>query len=862
MSPVEASQLNDIVFPEGGTQNADELFLTGLEIRNSTHHCRPDSTLIHRITMDSPAVQRKKMPSQEEPDTLTSHMFDQLQGGAGDPVSRATLNHLVRIQILLSFPFSFSTFQADEMKNQGMWPSFNVPYTGPDGNDNPYENPPDDEPPIVTADDGREAGSPSDHEDVDLHDNYDIDPNLEYVIYTSENLLDPDVMDQGGEEQEMMSMINDEFQTSSGMLPYDAVNMLPENEPAPINNDETTVEPMEFENDPPETFFPNNETTMEHEVLITENGYHLSSSTSSSSNVCHGIVVTSFPGVIETEDGEQGSSAPAQPPRTRDFNSQQDPTVADLSQQVENSLHVPDDLELDSYDKIFSGPLPIPKYRTVGPSSSDHCCDFQHQSWSSTAEAIPSITDSGYQSALQHHRHPMCLSQKLWRRNMGSRRPANDRYWPKSANHSEIFDSQQPKQYCELDKKASGSLHQVTTKYDFSGSGISEPWSSYYGIGFPHQPPPSLTDAIPSDSAKRKRSSPNSSDQFHHPAKKCKLDGRQLPCSDQQACFSSPVNVCISDSMQKPVIQDLRHENSDLNATVARKTGRISKKQQTVCSPPVQQSYAQEHPLDFLSLKSFQKYDEKKEKYLKCMGKGDTTEAKRVRQRTNVEDEGVRKEMDRNCDYSKKCAKKKKDAINDVILEFIEKVQEMEEVISIERVAISSLELYNFLGGRVDNSDCKAYETKKLLSTGFGSQAEQKVQETWKLFGQAKTKFQLKAQEYTAASKNAEGLSKEEKKKTTASPGSARSRAKSEMEFAEINYDIVCLGLIISKKAQLLIVAHEFARRSVNKIAPRASSNTEEIMKWVDRNGKTKEWDELKSFVEANPELRRSNLYN
>ncbi|ULT97258.1 hypothetical protein L3Y34_005228 [Caenorhabditis briggsae] len=314
--------------------------------------------------------------------------------------------------------------------------------------------------------------------------------------------------------------------------------------------------------------------------------------------------------------------------------------------------------------------------------------------------------------------------------------------------------------------------------------------------------------------------------------------------------------------MQKPVIQDLRHENSDLNATVARKTGRISKKQQTVCSPPVQQSYAQEHPLDFLSLKSFQKYDEKKEKYLKCMGKGDTTEAKRVRQRTNVEDEGVRKEMDRNCDYSKKCAKKKKDAINDVILEFIEKVQEMEEVISIERVAISSLELYNFLGGRVDNSDCKAYETKKLLSTGFGSQAEQKVQETWKLFGQAKTKFQLKAQEYTAASKNAEGLSKEEKKKTTASPGSARSRAKSEMEFAEINYDIVCLGLIISKKAQLLIVAHEFARRSVNKIAPRASSNTEEIMKWVDRNGKTKEWDELKSFVEANPELRRSNLYN
>ncbi|UMM30427.1 hypothetical protein L5515_012315 [Caenorhabditis briggsae] len=823
MSPVEASQLNDIVFPEGGTQNADELFLTGLEIRNSTHHCRPDSTLIHRITMDSPAVQRKtpngmsklrrlgqwissfftEMPSQEEPDTLTSHMFDQLQGGAGDPVSRATLNHL-----------------ADEMKNQGMWPSFNVPYTGPDGNDNPYENPPDDEPPIVTADDGREAGSPSNHEDVDLHDNYDIDPNLEYVIYTSENLLDPDVMDQGGEEQEMMSMINDEFQTSSGMLPYDAVNMLPENEPAPINNDETTVETMEFENDPPETFFPNNETTMEHEVLITENGYHLSSSTSSSSNVCHGIVVPSFPGVIETEDGEQGSSAPAQPPRTRDFNSQQDPTVADLSQQVENSLHVPDDLELDSYYKIFSGPLPIPKYRTVGPSSSDHCCDFQHQSWSSTAEAIPSITDSGYQSS------PSTSS-------------------PSNVSFTEVMETE----------------HGEPTSSQCM-FGISEPWSSYYGIGFPHQPPPSLTDAIPSDSAKRKRSSPNSSDQFHHPAKKCKLDGRQLPCSDQQACFSSPVNVCISDSMQKPVIQDLRHENSDLNATVARKTGRISKKQQTVCSPPVQQSYAQEHPLDFLSLKSFQKYDEKKEKYLKCMGKGDTTEAKRVRQRTNVEDEGVRKEMDRNCDYSKKCAKKKKDAINNGILEFIEKVQEMEEVISIERVAISSLELYNFLGGTVDNSDCKAYETKKLLSTGFDSQAEQKVQETWKLFGQAKTKFQLKAQEYTAASENAEGLSQDEKKKAIASPGSARSRAKSEMKFAELNYDIVCLDLIISKKAQFLIVAHEFARRSVNKIAPRASSNTEEIMKWVDRNGKTKEWDELKSFVEANPELRRSNLYN
>ncbi|CAO4375123.1 unnamed protein product [Caenorhabditis nigoni] len=801
-----------------------------------------------------------EMTSREEPDTLTNHLFDQLQGGTGDPVSQATLNHL-----------------ADEMKHQRIWPTFNVPYTGPAGNDNPYERPPDDEPLIDNANDGREDRGASNNENVDSHDNYDNHPNLEHVLYTSENLLDPDVMDGDSEGQGTRSRAIAESQAGVGIIPAEISSSMMNNEPTISGNYS------------PDTFSSNNETTVESEVPSTESGYQSSASTSSSSNVCSrigDIEMSPSPEVIETEDSEQASSVPA-PPIARDFNNQQEPSVADLSQQVENSQHVPDDFEFDSYEKIFSGPLPISKNRTVGPISSDHGCDFQHQSWSSTTEAASSRTDSGYQSCHSTSSPSTVSFPEVMEADYGE--PTSSQcvlYAPSSSSKdSEIFDSKQPKQYCDLDKNASGSFHQVTTKYNFSGSGTSETWSCYYGIGFQHQSPPSLTDAIPSDYVKQKRSAPNSSDQCHHPAKKSRLDGRQLPYSP-------------SASAQRPITQEFNHESCNLNTTTAKKSNRRCKKQRSVTSapvqlpvsnhdsrnsnpttfqsnagsirqhdihsPPVQQPDAQEHPLDFLDLKSLHEYAEKKEKYLKKLEGRDTPEEQRVRQRTKVEDESLREEMDRACDYSKKCAQKKKDSFKDRTSKFVERVQQTEGITLNERMAIFSLELDGFLGGKVDNSSREAYETEKrqLVSTGVDSETEQKIQETWELLNEKRTNFQERSQEYKEAAKKAETLKKEEKKNATNSAGSGKSRAKAEMLSAQLDYDIACLDLIISKKAHLASLAHEFAIRCANKIAPRASFDAKKIEDWVHQNGKTKEWNELKSFINANPELRTPNLYN
>ncbi|PIC36090.1 hypothetical protein B9Z55_015213 [Caenorhabditis nigoni] len=856
----------------------------------------------------SPAVQRKtsevisrlrrfgqkisslfrQMPSQEEPDTLTNHMFDQLEGGTGDPVSQATFDKLI-----YEIPDDWWHIFNDQDVKYSNFPS---PLRG--GNDDPMAEYPDDEPPSDTDTDGREDRGASNNENVDLHDNNGIDPNQEFVLYTSGNLLDPDdVMDGGSEGQGTRSRTIAESQAGIGIIPAEISSSMMNNEPAISENYSL------------ETFSPNNETTVESEVSSTESGYQSSASTSSSINGCSrigDIEISPSPEVVETkeeptssqykshaetEDVEPTSStlyASAGPPGARDVNNQQEPTAAEQVT-TENAQLPPDEYEYDSYDAIFSGPLQTPKNQTVGPSSSDHGCDFQHQSWSSTTEATPSRTDSGFQSSPSTSSPSNVSFPELMEAEYGepafSQNMLSAPAHPSRANGSEISYSQQPKQYCDMDKNAPGSMHQFTTKYDFSGTGTSEPWPSYYGIGIQHDSLLNMTEAIPSNSVKMKRSSPNSLDQCHHPAKKCRLDRRQLPYSP-------------SVSVQRPITQEFNHESCNLNAKTAKKSNRRCTKQRNatsapvplpvsdhdsrnfnpttfesnvgsirqhdVHSPPVQQSDAQEHPLDFLDLKPFQEFGEKKEKYLKKLEGRDTPEEQRVRQRTKVEDESVREEMDRNCEYSKKCAKKKKEAINDRMLEFVKRVQEMEDVISKESMGTFSLELDDFLGGRIDNSASEAYETEKrqLFSTDVDSETEQTIQKAWELLNEMITDFKKKSQQYADASKNAENRSKEEKKNATSSPGSAKSRAKSVMEGAQLDYDIACLDLIISKKAQLASLSLEFARRCVNKIAPRASLDAKKIEEWVHRNGKTEEWNELKSFINANPELRSPNLYN
>ncbi|CAP30047.1 Protein CBG10727 [Caenorhabditis briggsae] len=680
-----------------------------------------------------------------------------------------------------------------------------------------------------TDNDGREDRGASNHENWDLHGIYDFDPDREDLMPLHTELLN-----------------DDESQTSIGNLP------------APISSSMMNNEPAISENDPPGTISSNNETTMDHEVPSTESGYESSPSTSSSSNVCNGIgdiEISPFPEVMETEDGEQESSTPARPPRTRDFNSQQDPTVADLSQQVENSLHVPDDLELDSYDKIFSGPLPIPKNRTVGSNSSDHGNDFQHQSWSSTTEAIPSMIDSEYQSSPSTFSPSNVVFPEVMR--MEYQVPTSSQYpfyapaHPSRGNDSKIFDRQHPKQYCDLDKTTSGLLHQVTTEDYFSGTGISEPWSSYYGISLKHQSRPSLTEENPRHSAKRKRWAPYSNNQRPLLERKIRSDGKELSLKDQQKRLSRPVDVfqSISASMQTPMTQDFEQGSCNSNATTF-ESNADSESQYNVDSPPIQQSGAQKYPPDFFDLGSLHKYVKKNQEYLKQLGGGDTTEEKRIRQRTNVEDKNRREMMDRNCDYSKKCAQNKKDAMNARVLEFIEMVEEVKGIESDERLAVFALELDNYMERGVDNSPIEAYQAQKrqLLSTSVDLETERKVQETWELLNKKRNDFEEKSQKYADTAKTAKNYGEEEKKKATNSAGSAKSRAKEKMEYAELEYDIACLDLIISKTPHLSNLALEFARWCANKIAPQVSWDAKKIMEWVHRNGRTKEWEELKSF--------------
>ncbi|PIC36074.1 hypothetical protein B9Z55_015205 [Caenorhabditis nigoni] len=353
----------------------------------------------------------------------------------------------------LEYLLIFSTFPNIKMSN--------IPIFLRGGNDDPMAVYPDEEPPSDTATDRRE----------DLGASNNVNVNL----------------DEGAEGQETRSR----SQTSVPIIPI----------AAPIMNNEPT------------------RNTMGNELSKMETGYHSSSSTSTPANVCNrfrDIQLSPSPEAMKISYGQPASSqcyAPVRPPRARDFHNQQEPIVEHSSEQVENSQLQPDDFELDSYEKIFSGPLQTPKNQTVGPSSSHHGCDFQHQSWSRTTEAIPSSTDSVYQSSPSTFPPSNAPFPDVMRIEYGG--PTSSQcmlYAPahySSAYDSDVFDGQQPKQYCDLDKSASASLHQATTRNYFPRQGIIEPWSSDYSHNYQHKPLPGIVEVIPSRTDSGYQSSPS-----------------------------------------------------------------------------------------------------------------------------------------------------------------------------------------------------------------------------------------------------------------------------------------------------------------------------------------------------------------
>ncbi|CAO4375117.1 unnamed protein product [Caenorhabditis nigoni] len=714
----------------------------------------------------------------EEADAIIDRRIAELEGRRGDPTGSKTSNVLS---------------------------------TGPGGSNNFNENH------LDTANDGRVDRGASNHVNWDLHGIYDIDPDGRDSLPLYTELLNPY-----------------ESQTSIGSLP------------APISSSIRNNEPDIFENDPAESFSTNNANPVEYEVPRICRGYQSIPSTSPQYKVFNhfrDIQLSSSPETMEDEKPTSSMSyVPTRPPRARDFYNQQEPTVADLPQQVENSQLPPDEYIYDSHEKIFSGPLANPENQTVGPSSSDHGFDFQHQSWSSTTEAIPSRTNSLYQSSPSTCSPSNVSFPDVMR--MKCEGPTSSQYplcapaHPSSANDSRIFDRQQPKQYCDQDKNASGSLHQVTIKKYFPRGGIIEQYSFDCGYDFQNQFVPSTTDANPSHSAKQDRWAPYSFNQRPLPAKQFRLDGKKLSPNYQQERFSRPVDLFhgISSSVQNQMAQDFDRESCFSNGTTF-ESNDVSIIQYNSLSD--QQPVAQKLSVDFFDLGSFEKYVQKKEMYLKTYTENlqklenleKLEEGKIGRRRTEPVDEKTREMRAKNRGYRNKSVRNTIEELNKRIFVFVDRFKETEGIISYERLAEFSSELDSFLEGNVDDSNHKTFEAQKrrLLLSGKNSKSEKTVQKTWELFEKSKAELR-------------------EMKKL-------KRRAEQQLE-----YDIACLDLIISKAPELSNLSFEFARIFVNKIAPKVSWNAERVMEWVHRNGKTKEWEELKSFVEANPALRHPNF--
>ncbi|PIC36087.1 hypothetical protein B9Z55_015211 [Caenorhabditis nigoni] len=614
--------------------------------------------------------------------------------------------------------------------------NLNAISTGPAGGNDFISNRRD------TANDGREDRGASNRINWDLNGIYEIDQDIEDVFPLYSELLEVEPVDKNSDESAQTSVGLPQAQSSSSMM----------------NN-----EPAISENDPSGTFSSNNETFMDHEVPSTESGYQSSHSTSTQANICNDIGEIEFscpPEAMETEDEETTSSqcyAPDRPPRSRDFNSQQKPTVAVSSKQVnvENSQFLHCDYENDSREK---------------PSSSNQDSYFQ-QSLSSTIATIPPRTDSKYQSG------------------------------PSTSSSFNIGDglSSFPK---VMEIRYAEPTSSQFRRY--------EPLSSDYSNDFQHQYAPSTTEANPNHFAKRKRVAPYSFHQRPLQKRQFRLAEKQLPHRNQQEPFCSPVDVfhSIPAPLLNPILQGFDQEGGNSNAaTFGSNSGSINQYPPPY-PPPLQQPAAQKDSLDFSDLESFQKYVQKEEKYLKKQD--DAKKARQSRKRKPVLDENRRELMNRNIGYYHTHAQNEKNRVNSRISVFLDRVKKVKGILSTEHI----------LEGKLDNSERISYQAQKriLLSTNGDSELIKRIQESKTKFENSEIEFLKKSKEYDEVSEKAKNYSKDEKMKAKGTPGSAKNRAKEKMECEELEYDIACLDHIISKAPQLSNLAMKFANDVPTKL--------------------------------------------
>ncbi|PIC36089.1 hypothetical protein B9Z55_015212 [Caenorhabditis nigoni] len=174
--------------------------------------------------------------------------------------------------------------------------------------------------------------------------------------------------------------------------------------------------------------------------------------------------------------------------------------------------------------------------------------------------------------------------------------------------------------------------------------------------------------------------------------------------------------------------------------------------------------------------------------------------------------------MDRNCDYTKKHTKNKEDITKKKKLDFIEKTNRIElldEVINeLERIATHFLSLNLKLGRTTSEVDWNTYVTHKHLSISILNEFKENDNSILKIreqFSEKNKEFEEKSEMYEESAKKAKNLPEKEKKKATNSAGSAKSRAKTEMVSAELDYDIACLNYIKFQKEWLFNLSLDFA---------------------------------------------------